>query len=465
MVCLLGRQSRRFRRWTMFTMFLFLAPAVGAALTDSETFRTFLLLLAATMGLLVPVGQLAGDGIMLASLRRGRCLEEILTTRLTARELVDQVAIHGVLSVLGPGLVVFLPLMAGLLAFVPVESRLGILAATLLFFPATALVTWVGSNSVQAAVVWSEGREPLVCAVGVLSLGAAAGLFSLAHTPYGAALVTMVLAAWGLAAREVARAGLTALPDRRRTRRHPPLSARRAGRLQNSISFREASRSRPTGPGTFLLKLVSAATLLVLCRAWAPELLQPLAWLALTIVQPARASLATLGALIREREERTLEPLALTGMPPTEFLDGWALRAARPLLWESLILAALLAGLALPGNPSEALAVQVGLPDLLLKVGFGAWLGLTVSTLTRTRRESLSWLFLAWVAGGLYLTLAPGTFGSLLAIWWEAPDLRTAAPLAGPLFSMAWTLVGTLALRGLALSRVQATFSPQALNI
>lgn len=464
MVCLLARQSRRSRRWTMFTMFLFLAPAIGAALTDSQTFRTFLLLLAATLGLLVPVAQLAGDGIVLASLRRGRCLEEILATRLGARELVDQVAFHGVLSVLGPGLVVFLPLMAGLLAFVPVESRLGILAAALLFFPATALVTWVGSNSVQAAVVWSEGREPLVGAAGVLSLGAAVGLLSLAHTPQGAMLVTMILAAWGFVAREVAQAGLNGLPDRRRARRHPSLPPRHARRLQNAISFREAARSRPTWSGPFLLGLLSGATLLVLCRAWAPDLLQPLAWLILTVVQPARASLATVGALVREREDRTLEPLALTGMPPGEFLDGWARRAALPLLWESLFLAAVLAGLALPANPSEALAVQVGLPDLLLKVGFGAWLGLAVSTLTRTRRESWTWLFLAWVAGGLYLTLAPGTFGSLLAVWWEAPDLRTAAPLAGPLFGLAWTLAGTLALRGLAWSRVQATFAPQALK-
>jgi len=448
----------------MFTTFLFLAPAIGAALTDSQTFRTFLLLLAATLGLLVPVAQLAGDGIMLASLRRGRCMEEILTTRLSARDLVDQVAVHGVLSVLGPGLVVFLPLMAGLLAFVPIESRLGILAAALLFFPATALVTWVGSNSVQAAVLWSEGREPMVWIVGLLSLAAAAGLFSLAHTPHGAALVTMLLAAWGLAARELARTGLTRLTDLRLDRRHPPLPPQRARRLENAISFREASRCRPTRPGVFLLGLLPGATLLVLCRAWAPELLQPLAWLVLTVLQPARASLATLGALVREREERTLEPLALTGMPPAEFLDGWALQAARPLLWESLILAALLALLSLPGNPSEALAVKVGLPDLLLKVGFGAWLGLAVSALTRTRRESLNWLFLAWVAGGLYLTLAPGTFGSLLAVWWDAPDLQTAAPLAGPLFSLAWTLLGTLALRGLALSRVQGTFAPQALK-
>ena len=187
-----------------------------------------------------------------------------------------------------------------------------------------------------------------------------------------------------------------------------------------------------------------------------PRFLQPLAWLVLTVVQPARASLATVGALVREREERTLEPLALTGMPPGEFLDGWALRAARPLLWESLFLAALLAGLALPANPSEALAVQVGLPDLLLKVGFGAWLGLAVFDPHPDSSGVLDPLFLAWVAGGLYLTLAPGTFGSLLAVWWEAPDLRTAAPLAGPSSARPGP-EGTLALRGLARSRVQAT--------
>jgi hypothetical protein len=462
MVCLLARQSRRSRRWTMFTMFLFLAPAIGAALTDSHTFRTFLLLLAATLGLLVPVAQLAGDGVVLASLRRGRCLEEILATRLSSQEMVDQVALHGILSVLGPGLAVFLPLMAGLLAFVPVESRLGILATALLFFPATALATWVGSNNVQAAVVWSEGREALVAATGILSLGVAVGLLSLAHTPQGAALVVMILVVWGFVAREVAQAGLKGLTIRRRARLHPSLPPRHARRLHNAISFREAARSRPSWSGPFLLGALSVAILLVLCRSWAPDLLQPLAWLFLTVVQPARASLATVGALVREREEQTLEPLVLTGISPGEFLDGWALRAARPILWESLFMAALLAGLALLETPSETLAIHVELPNLLLKVCFGAWLGLAVSTFTRTRRESWTWLFLAWVAGGLYLTLVPGTFGSLLAVWWEATDLQTAAPLAGPLFSLAWTLAGTLALRGLAWSRVQATFAPQS---
>ncbi len=461
MVRLLGQESRRSQRWTMFTVFLFLTPAIGAALTESQAFRTFLILLAATLGVLVPLAQLAGDGLALVSLRRGRCLEEILLTRLKAREVVDQVALHGVLSVLGPGLAVFLPLMAGLLAFVPVESRPGVLAATILWFPATALLTWAASNTVQAAVAWSEGQEPLVCAVLVGILGATAGLLLLAGTLPGAVLVAATLLAWGFLAREMARTGLESLPTRQSARRHPALSPEKARRLQNPIAYRELSRTRPEGPARLLARLLPGVVLILFCQASSPDLLQPLAWMLLTVIQPARASLATLGALTGEREGRTLEVLALTGIRPAEFLDGWALWAVRPLLVETLALAGLLALLALPGDPSEAQAVKVGLPDLLLKVAFGAWLGLFVSALTRTRREAFGGLFLAWVAGGLYLALAPGAFGSLLAIRLDAPDLRTAAPTAGPLLGLAGTALGVLALRALTLVRTRAAFAPQ----
>ena len=254
-----GPAIRRSRRWTMFTMFCSW-PRHGAALTGSQTFRTFLLLLAATLGLLVPVAQLAGDG---SSWRRcdGAVPGEILATRLGAGSWSTRSPFTGSSS-WDPDWSSSCP-DGGPVGLRPGGIAPGILAAAL-FFPATALVTWVGSNSVQAAVVWSGGPRNCWSAPRASSAWGPRWASPLWPTLPKAALVTMVLTAWGFAAREVAQAG-TERPSRPPTSLPSPLAAAPTGPapaerhllprgfallidLVGPLSAQASLRSHPAGP-------------------------------------------------------------------------------------------------------------------------------------------------------------------------------------------------------------------------
>ncbi len=461
MIHLLHRQSRRrgfdrYRRWTMFSMLLFLTPAVSAAFTESTAFKAYLFTLAAALATLAPLVQLAADGVLLISLRRERCLEEILCTRTSAGEVVDQVAAHGILSVLRLGLTVLLPVLAGLLILLP-GHRLEILTSALGWIPAVCLVTWVGSYVVQAAVVWSAGSGLLPA---LLGFGGLVGGLGLLVAQRGALPSLTILALVGLAARILARQGLERPLRPPVCRRRPALSPRRAARLHNPILFREVSRAVRGGDRPWFLALALGGCLVLCSQEPWRSMFQPLAWMALVVIQPLRASLATAAALAAEREARTLEPLLLSGLPPKDFLEGWASRGAQPLVFESLVVLPLLA--LCSGSLEVAWGLAQGLPDLLAKVWFGAWLGLCVSAFTQTRRDAWTGLFLAWVGGALYLSLAPGTAGSLLTTWSADGDLAQVTNRVGLVASLVCTLFGIVALRGLALARVRPVFNPQA---
>ena len=439
----------------MFGVLLFLTPAVSASFTGSEALRAYLFTLAGVLGLVVPVVQLVGDGVLLAGLRRGRCLEEILATRTTASEIVDQVACHGILSVLRLGLLVILPVMAALVLFVPAANRNGTLLAAALWAPAVTLVVWVGSCLVQAAVAWSGSRNRyLWTGAAVLAALLLAVYFSPRTLP-GLALAasTWLLVGWG--ARALARAGLERCCSGPAARRRPPLPEARAARLENPIAYREASRLRPEGRGLLAVALLLWAGLSLAARSFQVDLVQPLAWMALVVIQPLRASLCAVEALALEREGETLEPLVLSGLRPRDFVDGWAAWSALPRAAECLVLAL---AVALAGGPSEALGTLSGLPLLVLKVGFGAYLGLLVSTLARTRREAWSRLFLAWVAACLALSLVPGAASTLVMPLFHEYDLALVAPGTVRVMDLAFTLAGLVAVRWLALARVRQLF-------
>ncbi|MBI3928109.1 MAG: hypothetical protein HY319_21380 [Armatimonadetes bacterium] len=58
--------------------------------------------------------------------------------------------------------------------------------------------------------------------------------------------------------------------------------------------------------------------------------------LLLLFLQPLRAASRSSGAVLDERESRTLDSLSMTGLSPREFVDGWAEVAWRPVLtWGS----------------------------------------------------------------------------------------------------------------------------------
>ena len=475
LIPLLDRQARRrgfeeFRRFSRFTVLMFLAPAVLTAFTDSDALRAFLFTLAGSMALLVPLVQLAGDAAMLATLRRKGCLDELLVTRTSAGEIVDQVAAWSVLSVLRSGLVVILPVLAGLMLVVPGGHRAEVLAGVLLWVPATALLVWSGSMVVQASLAWSSSQTSLAgvlgataLLVGALALGSGGGA-RLAGAAGGTALV-------GLAARRLARTGLERASSRagEAGARGPARPSRWQALWENPLTFREAVRRR--GAGSSQRWLLGLALAGAAWASWFPTgargphtggdpvgILSTLALTTLFVVQPLRASLATVAAIAREREARTLETVALSGLEAREFLDGWATATVLPLLGETLVLAGLIAlGLA-PDGTVQALAA---VPDLLARIAFGAYLGLLVSTLAEKRRDAWGTLFLAWVFGCLVLSVVPGMSVAFVTVVVEGFDLAAVATVASAFLNLACTL-GTLAVaRAVALSRVRTLFAPQ----
>jgi hypothetical protein len=158
MARLLAAQARRrgflkLHIWAGLSLLLCLVPAGAATLTgagDSMEARTFVYVFAVALAALVPLGQIQGDAALLAGLRRGRCLEDILGTRTQAREIVDQVAGFSLLSVLKMGLAVAVPLLAGLLLVTPTANRALVLGLGLGWFPTAALLVLIGSYVVLA---------------------------------------------------------------------------------------------------------------------------------------------------------------------------------------------------------------------------------------------------------------------------------------------------------------------------
>lgn len=466
MIRLLDHQARRrgfdrYRRWTMFCVLLFLAPAVSAAFTDSGPLRTYLFTLAAVMGLLVPLAQLAGDASLLASLRRGGCLDELLGTPTTSAQIVDQVATWSILSVLRLGLAVILPVLGGLLLIVPTRNQQGVLLGALLWVPAVAVAVWVGSMGVQAAVAWSDGRRGQVPALGLLALLGGAALLALAPSGrQGLALAGLAALGLGLLARSLARAGLER-PLRGRPARHRQ-GPHRPSRHRNPVAWREASRRR-TGPSWWgavaILALTAAAfSSHGLSLAELPWLYGTVALTALVVVQPLRASLGTVSAVAAERDAGTLEPLAMTGVRPRDFLDGWAVATAGPLLVESLAL--MLVAVAV-GAVTNLLPFLFEVLDLLVTVVFGAYLGLLVSTLPGGRRDAWSALFLGWVASSMLLSLLPGTVSAYVTVALGAEDLALVTVLAGGLLDLGFSVAALVLVRCLALVRVRALFAPR----
>lgn len=491
MVGLLARQAHRrgfdrYRRWTMFAILLFLAPAVTAVSLDrySESLEAFLITLAGALALVVPLAQLAGDASLLASLRKGGCLEEILGTRTSTREIVDQVAAYSVSSVLRMGFAVLVPVVLGLLLLVP--NRLAVLLAGLCWLPAMTVVVWAGSCLVQAVIAWSDrGRIsapavlvalPLLAGVALTLHGASAEMGDRAYLRaalvalFATALVGVVsraLACWGL--ERSTQVGARLRHAWRTGPHRPPVLWR------NAIALRESARERLGTPGGLLGHLLLHYWVLWLglaLVAWNVHLLQYaslhkpalLLWsmlvMAAGFLQPLRASIRTVGAVNSEKDGRTLETLATSGLAPEAFVDGWAQASWLPRCAETALL---LAGGALlltadGGTAASLLAV----PDLLLRLVYGAYLGLLVSTTARARRDAWTGLLFAWIASVLALFTGPGILSALLMVVLIPLEMPEVA-MAGSVFvHMGATVCGILLVRYLCVARVRALFAPRA---
>ncbi len=512
MARLLAAQARRrgFLRlhvWAGLSLLLCLVPAGAAGLmgaSGSLEVRTYVYVFAAAVAALVPLGQLQGDGVLLAGLRRGRCLEDILGTRTRAGELVDQVAGFSLLSVLKMGLAVAPPLLAGLWLVTPLENQALVLGVFVGWFPVAALLVLVGSYVVQASSTWSRHGESGLATALFLGLLLAGGI-NLAENrnPLFAALLVAVVLTLGFGARWLAlraldRAGLP------KPRIRPKASAwttpaptrTRGSSRDNPIALREEARRRGNLPFPGLQRLGVVGylvarhwpvwlglALLLACKAgpYADVARGSAVGLAMIVLflQPLFASLHTASAVLQEQEGGTLEALASSGMEPRTFVDGWAGAAWRPRLVETLLVLGG-AGLVLWPVPDPArgdLLPQGGfllvyLPDALVRLFFGAYLGLVVSCLAKARRDMWVLLVLLWIASQMALSMASGilvaAWGLVATVGGMSPDVQAQAlahgsvVMAGYLvLSLLVSLAAVAGLRWLALSLVRSRFAPR----
>ncbi len=504
MARLLASQARRrgflrLRAWAGLSLLLCLAPACATALTgasDSLEARTFVYVFVVAVAALVPLGQLQGDAALLAGLRRGRCLEDILGTRTQAREIVDQVAGFSLLSVLKMGLAVAAPLLASLLLVTPSENRALVLGLCLGWFPTAALLVLAGSYVVQASSTWSRHGESGLATALFLGLLLVGGLYLAEYqNPFFAALLVATLLALGFGTRWLAlqaldRAGL----PKPRVRpvgsawRAPAPTPSRGSAQDNPITLREEARRRGHLPFPGLQRLGVVGYLLarhwpvwlglavlLACKAgpFAEVARGAAVGLAMIVLflQPFFASVHTADAILQEQEGGTLEALAATGLEARTFVDGWARAAWKPRLIEALLV---LAGAGLVLWPMSDL-LQGGfllahLPEALVRIFFGAYLGLVISCLAKTRRDMWILLVLLWVASQMALSLTSGILVAalgLLATFSGIPAHEQALAhgagiMAGYLvLTLLVSLTALLGLRWLALSLVRTRLAPR----
>jgi hypothetical protein len=510
MARLLAAQARRrgflkLHIWAGLSLLLCLVPAGAAALTgagDSMEARTFVYVFAVALAALVPLGQIQGDAALLAGLRRGRCLEDILGTRTQAREIVDQVAGFSLLSVLKMGLAVAVPLLAGLLLVTPPANRALVLGLGLGWFPTAALLVLIGSYVVQASSTWSRHGESGLATALFLGLLLAGGIhLAENHNLLFAALLVAVVVALGLGARWLAlraldRAGLP------KPRLRPSVSAWRApaptpargGAQDNPIALREEARRRGNLPFPGLQRLGVVGYLLarhwpvwlglavlLACKAgpFADVAQGSAVGLAMIVLflQPFFASVHTANAVLQEQEGGTLEALVATGLEARTFVDGWARAAWRPRLVEVLLVLAG-AGLVLwPSShpawsefPPPAGYLLAHLPEALVRIFFGAYLGLVVSCLAKARRDMWILLVLLWVASQMAMSMTSGLMVGALALLTTFSGIPTpeqalahgALVMGGYLvLNLLVSIAAVLGLRWLALSQVRTRLAPR----
>lgn len=293
------------------------------------------------LALAYPVAVACRNASLLGSLREGGCLDELLATRTSAVEWLDDLARASVSEVLGSWrwlsvLWLFWGFFLGHLGPWTIVAPLGVLAQ--------AGVAGLASYMAACGQAWSSGEDDLAprTVLMALVLVPSAGLVFL-FWPLGVALLSSpwrFLGAFGLlqapALKErlgrawqglVARQGnpWTVLPFSRNAilYRESRIEAHRLpGRLLGVLVWRHG----PVLGLTFLLALIHS---------------KPLVWLGLVLlllVQTLLSAYRTVGSVVVEREGNTLETLLATPLSTTDWVDGWAAVGFTPR-WVELLLA------------------------------------------------------------------------------------------------------------------------------
>lgn len=424
---------------------LFGLPALLFAFLSPEQAQVFLGITALGLLLGLPLHHFRTEVSVLTSLRRGRCLEEILCTGLPARQLVDTLAVQSMGAVTRVGLPLVPVLALGSQAF---PDRPLALAAALAWLPVVLLVFWLGSYYVLFLGAWSQDGDTRNLPQQALSAGVILPAFALAlfaHPLLGVlwlAVTARSLAIWGLDH----LAQVDQLINRRARRgRNPWLAAA----TENPIVARESVRRAAAVPGG-LPGLVVARTLPVLLPlVWVLALFDNAGsyWSAFfagaflfSLVAWARGATLTLGAVTGERERGTWEVLLQTGLSQREFVQGWMWIASRTLALELLPAAAVMGVVALDARHPGPLAAVLGLAWM---AWCGAYAGLAGSALSLNAREANGRL-LSMAGYGLVGWLALSALGAGFLNW-----LNWARLFEPP--ASTWTLLLLVDTPGLAL--------------
>ncbi len=428
---------------------LFGLPALLFSLLNPEQAQVFLGLSA--VGLLVglPLHHFRTEVSVLTSLRRGRCLEEILSTGLPARQLVDTLAVQSLGAVARVGIPLVPVLALGSQEF---HDRDFALQAALGWLPLVVLLFWLGSYVVLFLGAWSKDGEtrnlPQQLLAAVVLLPALA-LAIWAHPLLGAlwmAGTARYLAIWGLDhLAEVDR--LISRPTRRQRNPWVRWSS------ENPIVAREAMRKAASTPGGLGGLIGARALTMVLPALWVWSLLSMHGLTAywsgfgiLLVLVWARAASRTLGAVVGERERGTWETMMQTGLTRAEFVKGWKAVTWGAVGMDFLPAVGVLIGAGFLVLP-QPLAAPLLAGLLALFLASGTEVGLALSALSRSTREANGRLIAA--AGyGFVGWLALSGVGAAVAEW-----LRTERLLVGFLWTtldqvMLFVTMGLTALAG-----------------
>jgi len=434
---------------------LFGLPALLFAVLSPEQAQVFLGLTAVGLLFGLPLHHFKTEVSVLTSLRRGRCLEEILSTGLPARQLVDTLAVQSMGAVARIGLPLVPVLAVGSQVF---PDRGQALTAALAWLPLVLLVFWLGSYYVLFLGAWSQDgdarnlpQQGLAAAV----LLPAVALAVFAHPLLGVlwfAMTARSLAVWGL--------DHLAQVDQLMNRRiHRARNRWLNDGSDNPIVARESIRRSAAVPGGLGGLVVARALPVLLPLVWVLALFDNAGsadgyWKAyfggaflFALLAWARGASLTLGAVTGERERGTWEVLLQTGLSHREFVQGWLKVAACTLALDFLPAAAVVVVVALdaglPG-PLGALLVLAGM------AWSGAHAGLAGSALSSTAREANGRL-LAMAGYGLVGWLSLSALGAGLLNWlhwarlFEPPAWRWTLLLMVDIPGLALLLTGVLA--------------------
>lgn len=414
--CLLhSRQSRKgVDKLTVGSMVL--AGLLGLGAAGLEGPAVGLGATAVALLVLFPFLRAQADAGLLVSLRNGGVLDELRQTRMTSWEMVDGTTWHTMRSVLRPGLSLGVILTALAFAAAPnLYWQPVVVGAAFAWFPAAILLTWALAYFSQMLAAWTHHDRgtstqlvglmivlgPLVPAIPIglmlASNGATlAGASVLVCCCFWMASLSRLYAGIGLDSADRVHQVIEAVNRRLTVTRNQWVKAWN----DNPIVIRECARDGGRTPGGLFGAVMStygAAVALAVVPFWTIPLfdlsLGTAGWIWMAsygvfyLIQPARAASRVSGAMVEEREKRTLESLAVTRLSTEEFVDGWAEVGWRPRLVECLaaIPAFFLMGQMAGIDP--ALLIP-SMPLLVLNVLMGAYLGFAVGVVAPSRTEA-----------------------------------------------------------------------------